>query len=61
MGTDDAKRVYDIFQQALETEPAHREAWLDQACGGDAALRAKVEKPKSPKTARVGVDGSEEK
>jgi eukaryotic-like serine/threonine-protein kinase len=32
-----------IFFAALERAPADRAAFLDQACAGDAALRARIE------------------
>src|SRR4051794_19692271 len=35
--------VKTIFGRALEVEPAGRAAYLDQACAGDAGLRAEVE------------------
>lgn len=34
----------EIFQEALEhSDPGQRQAYLDHACGGDAALRARIE------------------
>ena len=33
-----------IFHEALERLPADRDAFLDEACGGDAALRMRVER-----------------
>jgi serine/threonine protein kinase len=38
-----AKNARDIFLDALERAPAARPAFLDQVCGGDAALRQRVE------------------
>ena len=38
-----ARRVDALFAEALEREPAARERFLEQACGGDRALRAEVE------------------
>ena len=35
-------RVTDLFNAALEREPAERAAFLDRECGGDEALRAEV-------------------
>jgi serine/threonine protein kinase len=35
-------RVEEIFHQALGQPPESRDAWLDQTCAGDAALRAEV-------------------
>src|SRR5690242_16846036 len=37
------KQVEALFESALEREPAERAAFLDQACGDDAALRKEVE------------------
>ncbi len=37
------RRVKEVFAAALEREPAERLAWLDEACAGDAALRAEIE------------------
>jgi eukaryotic-like serine/threonine-protein kinase len=37
------QRVEEIFAQAIERSPADRAALLDDACAGDAALRAEVE------------------
>ena len=36
-------RVSDLYHRALECAPDKRTAVLDQACAGDAALRAEVE------------------
>jgi len=36
-------RVKELFHQALEREPAERNAFLDSACNGDGSLRAEVE------------------
>lgn len=36
------RRVRDLFDQALEVEPAQRPRWLREACGGDAALEREV-------------------
>jgi hypothetical protein len=34
----------DLFIAALNiTEPAERSAWLDRECGGDAALRQRID------------------
>ena len=34
----------EIFQLALDiSDPAERHAWLEQACGGDATFRARIE------------------
>ena len=47
MGTDTEsdrwQQIEKLFYAALEVEPGRRSAFLDQACGGDAALRAEVE------------------
>lgn len=37
------KRIKDLFHRALERPPAERPAFLNEACGDDAALLAKVE------------------
>ena len=37
------KNAHDIFLEALERAPADRAAYLDEACGPDAALRQRVE------------------
>src|SRR5689334_5852905 len=36
-------RVREILHKALELPPGQRAGYLDQACGGDAGLRAEVE------------------
>ena len=36
-------RIREILHQALELRPPQRPAYLDEACGGDASLRAEVE------------------
>jgi hypothetical protein len=36
------RKVDEIFHQALEMPPSQRDAWVEQACGGDAELRAEV-------------------
>jgi serine/threonine protein kinase len=38
-----ARRVEELFDQALDLEPAARAAFLDQACEGDLNLRRRVE------------------
>src|SRR5262249_47311815 len=35
--------VREIFDEAWELPPGERKAYLDRACGSDAALRAKIE------------------
>ena len=35
-------KIEEIFHQALEQDPETRDAWLDNACGGDASLRSEV-------------------
>ena len=41
---DSKKSLRAIFDEASEMAPGEeRQVWLDQACGGDAALRANVE------------------
>jgi eukaryotic-like serine/threonine-protein kinase len=37
------RQIDEVFQGALECDPSERDAFLDQACGGDSALRSKVE------------------
>jgi serine/threonine protein kinase len=37
------QQLKQIFQSALERDPAERSAFLNQACGGDAELRGEVE------------------
>ena len=43
MGSERWQQVNEIFHAALASDPARREAFLADACGGDAALRAEVE------------------
>jgi len=44
MATPSSKRVEELFDQALDLDPAGRAAFLDEQCQGDADLRAAVEK-----------------
>ncbi|NNF56693.1 MAG: serine/threonine protein kinase, partial [Rhodothermaceae bacterium] len=44
MNSDRWTRIEDLFNQALERDPAERAAFLDAECGGDIALREEVEK-----------------
>jgi WD40 repeat protein/predicted Ser/Thr protein kinase len=37
------RRVEELFDQAIDLDPARRAAFLDEQCGGDAELRAAVE------------------
>ena len=37
------RRVGELFHRALERDPGERTRFLDEACGGDAALRAEVD------------------
>jgi hypothetical protein len=37
------QQIDELFQAALEREPAERAAFLDEACAGDQALRKEVE------------------
>jgi len=37
------QQIKQIFQSALERNPAEQSAFLTQACAGDAALRSEVE------------------
>jgi tRNA A-37 threonylcarbamoyl transferase component Bud32 len=43
-GADDWERADRIFDGALDRPAAERPGFLDQACGGDGALRARVER-----------------
>src|SRR5215813_1202735 len=43
MTPEEWQHVREILDDALEIAPGERAAFLDQACGGDAALRAEVE------------------
>jgi serine/threonine protein kinase len=36
------QQIESLFQEALEHEPAERNAWLQEACQGDAALQREV-------------------
>ena len=38
------QRVEELFDRALDLEPPQRAAFLDEQCGGDADLRASVER-----------------
>jgi len=44
MKPDRWRKVDKLFEAALEHEPGHRAAFLDQACGSDKDLRREVEK-----------------
>ncbi len=44
MKPDRWRKVDELFEAALEREPASRAAFLDQACGSDRELRREVEK-----------------
>jgi serine/threonine-protein kinase len=44
MNPEHHRRVYDIFQAALACDRVERPALLDRLCGGDAGLRAEVER-----------------
>ena len=44
MTADQWPRVKDIFHAAIERAPGNRAAFVIEACGGDAALRAEVER-----------------
>ena len=44
MKPDRWRKVDELFEAALEREPASRAAFLDQACGSDRDLRREVEK-----------------
>jgi Tol biopolymer transport system component len=43
VGSERWQQVTEIFHAALASDPARREAFLADACGGDAVLRAEVE------------------
>ena len=43
MKTERFEQVDRIFQAAVEREPAERQAYIDEACGGDAELRSRVQ------------------
>jgi hypothetical protein len=43
MPPDRWRQIEDIFHAALERESGVRQAFLDDACGGDEALRRRVE------------------
>jgi serine/threonine protein kinase len=43
METNRWRQIEDLFQSALDCEPARRAVFLDSACAGDAALRKEVE------------------
>ncbi len=40
----DWAKVRRIYEEALTIEPAKRSAFLDEACGGEAELRAEIER-----------------
>jgi len=42
MNAEQFKRVREIFEAALESDPADLRAWLDARCGADAQLRQEV-------------------
>src|SRR5262249_33728356 len=44
MAKSSPQRVEELFDQALDLDPARRAAFLDEQCQGDADLRAAVEK-----------------
>ena len=44
MSHEAADRASDIFDAALDVPSAERAAYLEEACGGDAALRARVDR-----------------
>jgi serine/threonine protein kinase len=43
VGSERWQQVTEIFHAALASDPARREAFLADACGGDAVLRAEIE------------------
>ncbi|HET6972430.1 MAG TPA: serine/threonine-protein kinase [Pyrinomonadaceae bacterium] len=44
MKPDRWRKVDELFEAALDREPSHRAAFLDEACGSDRELRREVEK-----------------
>ena len=51
-------RVMEVLAEALEREPVARDAFLDEACGGDGALREEVESLLAADTGeRSALDG----
>jgi len=42
MSTDRARRIEELFHNAVQRKPADRAAYLDKACAGDAALLAEL-------------------
>lgn len=44
MTPDRWRRIDELFEAALDRDPAEREAFLDEACGDDSALRREVER-----------------
>jgi WD40 repeat protein len=44
MADPSPQRVEELFDQAIDLDPARRAAFLDEQCAGDAGLRAAVEK-----------------
>src|SRR5262249_35596222 len=44
MGEPSPRRVEELFDQAIDLDPARQAAFLDEQCQGDADLRAAVEK-----------------
>ena len=43
MNTERRRQVEEIYQASLEREPVQRDAFLAEACAGDAELRREVE------------------
>ena len=43
MTADESRRAAELFEAALDRDPADRAAFLDQACGENRALHAEVE------------------
>ena len=41
----DGAQQREVFQEAAQREPQERSACLDEACGGDAALRLAMARP----------------
>ena len=60
MAEPDLKRVKEVYAGALERPPQQRQAYVEQACGEDAELRARVEAlleadPPTPSASRLPV------
>jgi len=54
MKAERLRQVSPIFRQAVEVPPDERAAFLDAACGGDAALRRDARQERATKGAKRG-------